>query len=186
MKSKEQAIAIGLSEARAKGKKVPTKKSAGGVSDRCGQRGYPARGPQANGREGYRPDAHRTSSNDGLTIGEHNHFARTMRERRSDERRHGSHPDSKTYPPDRLIPLREEEAREAGAELGLSPEDMLFLRLPDRFVPTKVKGRARDRLYRDCAGKSARAPSLSAGDMIPIATMGRPSIARRFRVGSAE
>jgi LmbE family N-acetylglucosaminyl deacetylase len=47
----------------------------------------------------------------------------------------GSHPNSKAYPPDRLRSLREEEARHAVAELGLKPEDMLFLRLPDRFVP---------------------------------------------------
>ena len=47
----------------------------------------------------------------------------------------GSHPNSKAYPPDRLKALREEEARRAGAELGLEPEDMLFLGLPDRFVP---------------------------------------------------
>jgi LmbE family N-acetylglucosaminyl deacetylase len=47
----------------------------------------------------------------------------------------GSHPNSKAYPPDRLRLLREAEARQAGAELGLKPEDMLFLGLPDRFVP---------------------------------------------------
>ena len=47
----------------------------------------------------------------------------------------GSHPHSKAYPPDRLRSLREEEAKQAGAELGLGPEDMLFLGLPDRFVP---------------------------------------------------
>jgi LmbE family N-acetylglucosaminyl deacetylase len=47
----------------------------------------------------------------------------------------GSHPNSKTYPPDRLRSLREDEARQAGAELGLRPEEMLFLGLPDRFVP---------------------------------------------------
>jgi LmbE family N-acetylglucosaminyl deacetylase len=46
----------------------------------------------------------------------------------------GSHPNSKAYPPDRLRSLREEEAKRAGAELGLNPEDMLFLGLPDRFV----------------------------------------------------
>ncbi len=49
----------------------------------------------------------------------------------------GSHPNSKAYPPDRLTALREEEARQAGAELGLKAEDMLFLRLPDRFVPSE-------------------------------------------------
>jgi LmbE family N-acetylglucosaminyl deacetylase len=47
----------------------------------------------------------------------------------------GSHPNSKAYPPDRLRALREGEARRAGAELGLRPDDMLFLGLPDRFVP---------------------------------------------------
>lgn len=47
----------------------------------------------------------------------------------------GSHPNSKTYPPNRLKALREEEARRAGAELGLRQEEMLFLGLPDRFVP---------------------------------------------------
>ena len=47
----------------------------------------------------------------------------------------GSHPNSKAYPPERLRVLREEEARQAGAELGLNPEQMLFLGLPDRFVP---------------------------------------------------
>jgi LmbE family N-acetylglucosaminyl deacetylase len=47
----------------------------------------------------------------------------------------GSHPNSKAYPPERLTTLREVEARQAGAELGLRPEEMLFLRLPDRFVP---------------------------------------------------
>src|SRR6202044_936562 len=49
----------------------------------------------------------------------------------------GSHPNSKAYPPNRLSSIREEEARQAGAELGLKPEDMLFLRLPDRFVPSE-------------------------------------------------
>jgi LmbE family N-acetylglucosaminyl deacetylase len=47
----------------------------------------------------------------------------------------GSHPNSKAYPTDRLASLREDEARQAGSELGLRPEEMLFLGLPDRFVP---------------------------------------------------
>jgi LmbE family N-acetylglucosaminyl deacetylase len=49
----------------------------------------------------------------------------------------GSHPNSKAYPPDRLRSLRKEEARQAGAELGLNPKDMIFLDFPDRFVPYK-------------------------------------------------
>jgi LmbE family N-acetylglucosaminyl deacetylase len=47
----------------------------------------------------------------------------------------GSHPNSEAYPPDRLRSLRAEEARRAGAELELRPEAILFLGLPDRFVP---------------------------------------------------
>ena len=45
----------------------------------------------------------------------------------------GSHPNRRAYPPDRLRSLREGEARRAGAELG--PAEILFLGLPDRFVP---------------------------------------------------
>jgi LmbE family N-acetylglucosaminyl deacetylase len=55
----------------------------------------------------------------------------------------GSHPNSKAYPPDRLRALREHEARRAGAELGLRPEEMLFLGLPDRFVPREGEGAER-------------------------------------------
>jgi LmbE family N-acetylglucosaminyl deacetylase len=51
----------------------------------------------------------------------------------------GSHPNSKAYPPDRLSALREGEAKQAAAELGLRQADMLFLRLPDRFVPHEGK-----------------------------------------------
>jgi LmbE family N-acetylglucosaminyl deacetylase len=64
----------------------------------------------------------------------------------------GSHPDSQAYPPDRLTALRKEEAKEAGAELGLNPEEMLFLGLPDRFVPHE--GEEAERaigLFADCA-----------------------------------
>jgi LmbE family N-acetylglucosaminyl deacetylase len=49
----------------------------------------------------------------------------------------GSHSKSKAYPPDRLRTLREDEAKRAAAELGLKPADMLFLGLPDRFVPSE-------------------------------------------------
>jgi LmbE family N-acetylglucosaminyl deacetylase len=62
----------------------------------------------------------------------------------------GSHPNSKAYPPDRLRSLREEEARQAGAELGLRPEEMLFLGLPDRFVPRE--GREAERAVGVIAG----------------------------------
>ena len=66
----------------------------------------------------------------------------------------GSHPNSRAYPPDRLASLREEEARQAGAELGLKPEEMLFLGLPDRFVP--YKGEDAERaigVIADCVGE---------------------------------
>jgi LmbE family N-acetylglucosaminyl deacetylase len=49
----------------------------------------------------------------------------------------GSHPNSKAYPPDRLRALREDEARQAGTEVGLEPDDVLFLGLADRFVPSE-------------------------------------------------
>jgi len=49
----------------------------------------------------------------------------------------GSHPTSRSYPAARLRELRESEARQAVWELGLDPQrDVLFLRLPDRFVPS--------------------------------------------------
>jgi LmbE family N-acetylglucosaminyl deacetylase len=66
----------------------------------------------------------------------------------------GSHPNSKAYPPERLTTLREVEARQAGAELGLRPEEMLFLRLPDRFVP--YEGEKAERaigVITDCANE---------------------------------
>jgi len=49
----------------------------------------------------------------------------------------GSHPGSKAYPAARLRALRETEAREAVRTLGLRDDDLTFLRLPDRFVPTR-------------------------------------------------
>ena len=48
----------------------------------------------------------------------------------------GSHPNSRLYPPDRLRRLREAEAREAVAELGLPPDRIAFLALPDTKSPT--------------------------------------------------
>jgi LmbE family N-acetylglucosaminyl deacetylase len=46
----------------------------------------------------------------------------------------GSHPNSPSYPPERLRALREEETREAVAALG-SPVAPVFLRLRDTSVP---------------------------------------------------
>ena len=48
----------------------------------------------------------------------------------------GSHPNSKAYPSEKLRALREAEALEAAAALGLRSDAVSFLRLPDRFVPT--------------------------------------------------
>lgn len=47
----------------------------------------------------------------------------------------GSHPNSASYPPERLRLLREEETLAAARSLGLDPEAVSFLRLPDREVP---------------------------------------------------
>ncbi len=46
-----------------------------------------------------------------------------------------SHPNSATYPANRLRELREAEAMEALSELGVSEKAVTFLRLPDRNVP---------------------------------------------------
>ena len=47
----------------------------------------------------------------------------------------GSHPNSRTHPPAALRRLREQETAQATAELGLPPDRLLFLGLPDRFAP---------------------------------------------------
>ncbi|MGU3493694.1 PIG-L deacetylase family protein [Xanthobacteraceae bacterium A53D] len=49
----------------------------------------------------------------------------------------GSHPNSLSHPPERLRGLREREAVEAVAHLGVTEDKVIFLRLPDRFVPFK-------------------------------------------------
>jgi LmbE family N-acetylglucosaminyl deacetylase len=49
----------------------------------------------------------------------------------------GSHPESKAYPPERLRRLREAETKRAVLELGLDPNHIVFLRLPDRFVSSE-------------------------------------------------
>src|SRR3984893_12828381 len=48
----------------------------------------------------------------------------------------GSHPNSRLYPPDKLRDLREGETRAALSALGAVGENLTFLRLPDRFVPS--------------------------------------------------
>ncbi len=52
----------------------------------------------------------------------------------------GSHPNSTTHPPDALRRLREREAQDAAAILGLAADRLVFLRLPDRFVPNDGPG----------------------------------------------
>jgi LmbE family N-acetylglucosaminyl deacetylase len=47
----------------------------------------------------------------------------------------GSHAGSRLFPPVRLRALREAETLEAAGILGLSPEQIRFLRLPDAAVP---------------------------------------------------
>ncbi len=48
----------------------------------------------------------------------------------------GSHLNSRAYPPARLRALREQEARDATAALGLPPENLVFLRHEDSAAPT--------------------------------------------------
>jgi LmbE family N-acetylglucosaminyl deacetylase len=47
----------------------------------------------------------------------------------------GSHPDSPSFPPDRLRAVRAQEARDAVACLGLSPERVVFLGEADTAAP---------------------------------------------------
>ena len=49
----------------------------------------------------------------------------------------GSHPNSRSHPPARLRDLRESEARQATGALGVAPDRVAFLRLPDTAAPTQ-------------------------------------------------
>jgi len=51
----------------------------------------------------------------------------------------GSHPNSRSYPPQRLIAVREQEARNAVAILGLPGDRIGFLRLRDTAAPMDGK-----------------------------------------------
>jgi LmbE family N-acetylglucosaminyl deacetylase len=48
----------------------------------------------------------------------------------------GSHPNSRRYPPERLRGLRQKEARQATALLGLPPDRLHFMGLRDTAAPT--------------------------------------------------
>lgn len=48
-----------------------------------------------------------------------------------------SHPNSKMYPPPKLMALREQEFIRAAAILGVEPENLIFCRYPDRQVPSR-------------------------------------------------
>lgn len=63
----------------------------------------------------------------------------------------GSHPGSRLHPPKRLRALREAETLSAARALGLAPEHVRFLRLPDAHVPRE------GRLAREAALAVARA-----------------------------
>lgn len=54
----------------------------------------------------------------------------------------GSHPNSRSHPPNRLRDLRECETRAAVAALGLDEAALAFLRLPDRHVPNEGETRS--------------------------------------------
>lgn len=68
----------------------------------------------------------------------------------------GSHPGSRRFPRERLRAVREAETLGAAGELGLAPDAVRFLGLPDRHVPTAgpQAEAARDAIARaagDCA-----------------------------------
>lgn len=52
----------------------------------------------------------------------------------------GSHPNSRAYPPSRLRSVREQEASDAVAILGLPPGRISFLQLRDTAAPTEGEG----------------------------------------------
>src|ERR1700722_19854979 len=65
-----------------------------------------------------------------------------------------SHPASKSFPRERLVPLRECEARAAAAMLGLAAERLIFLREPDTRAPRE--GAALDRVVDEIVALSIR------------------------------
>lgn len=62
-----------------------------------------------------------------------------------------SHPNSQKYPAEKLRDLRENETRAALTELGLSPDQVTFLRLPDGAVPDNLE----TTLFQDAADRLA-------------------------------
>jgi LmbE family N-acetylglucosaminyl deacetylase len=52
----------------------------------------------------------------------------------------GSHPNSRTHPPDRLRAVRAQEAKTAISRLGLSPDRLVFLNQPDTAAPRAGPG----------------------------------------------
>ncbi|GGK39431.1 PIG-L deacetylase family protein [Salinarimonas ramus] len=73
----------------------------------------------------------------------------------------GSHPGSRDWPAERLSALREDEARRACATLGVRADDVRFLRLPDRAVPSS--GPAFEAAARTIA---AAADAIGAGTLL--------------------
>ena len=68
-----------------------------------------------------------------------------------------SHPNSRSYPAERLRTLREKEALAAAAALGVAASQIEFLRLPDGAVPVvRPRGGARFRHDRKRRRKSPR------------------------------
>jgi LmbE family N-acetylglucosaminyl deacetylase len=52
----------------------------------------------------------------------------------------GSHPNSRAYPPARLRAVRTDETRNAVAQLGLTPDRLVFLGEPDTALPREGAG----------------------------------------------
>ncbi len=93
----------------------------------------------------------------------------------------GSHPNSLTYPPARLAALRADEARAAGAALGL-PADRTRVPEPAGYAkPARRARRSRPPASRSArwSGATASAPSWPVGSTIRIATIYRRIGSRR-------
>jgi len=72
----------------------------------------------------------------------------------------GSHPGSRACPPDRMRLVRQREAHQAVAQLGLPPERLVFCKYPDTLAPRH--GPAFEAAVRTLCGLIAHEPSCTA------------------------
>jgi len=82
----------------------------------------------------------------------------------------GSHPKSRTYPPDRLRRLRAREVRNAAEILGVPEYSIYFLGLRDTAIPHH----SRDREFIDARGRIAAILRRAVADTLAVTHRGEP------------